>query len=103
MLIDCHSFPSNEADIDICIGYNEDWSKPNDFTLNLVRDTFKNAGYSVVFNKPYSNSISPRAIFYYPSLIYDAEIEVVKNYSTHVLENAMEFNTPKEYAEMLVM
>lgn len=71
LLIDCHSFPSNEADIDICIGYNEDWSKPNDFTLNLVRDTFKNAGYSVVFNKPYSNSISPRATFYYPSLMIE--------------------------------
>lgn len=34
---------------------------------------------------------------------YNVEIEVVKNYSTHVLENAMEFNTPKEYAEMLIM
>ena len=34
---------------------------------------------------------------------YNVEIEVVKNCSTHVLENAMEFNTPKEYAEMLIM
>ena len=34
---------------------------------------------------------------------YNVEIEVVKNYSTHVLENAMQFNTPKEYAKMLIM
>ena len=34
---------------------------------------------------------------------YEAEIEVVKNYPDDVLLNAMEFNTPREYAEMLVM
>lgn len=34
---------------------------------------------------------------------YNVEIEVVKNYSTHVLENAMEFNTPKQFAEILTM
>lgn len=34
---------------------------------------------------------------------YEAEIEVVKNYPDDVLLNAMEFNTPKEYAETLIM
>lgn len=34
---------------------------------------------------------------------YEAEIEVVKNYPDDVLLNALEFNTPREYAEMLVM
>ena len=34
---------------------------------------------------------------------YEAEIEVVKNYPDDVLLNAMKFNTPREYAEMLVM
>ena len=27
LLIDCHSFPEDKGDVDICIGYNEDWSK----------------------------------------------------------------------------
>ena len=34
---------------------------------------------------------------------WDDVIEVVKNRPDHVLINAMEFNTPKEYAEMLTM
>lgn len=34
---------------------------------------------------------------------YDDVIEVVKNHPDHVIINAMEFNTPKEYAEMLIM
>ena len=34
---------------------------------------------------------------------YDDVIEVVKNDPDHVIINAMEFNTPKEYAEMLIM
>jgi putative restriction endonuclease len=28
LLLDCHSFPSELSDVDICIGFNEDWSKP---------------------------------------------------------------------------
>ena len=34
---------------------------------------------------------------------YDDVIEVVKKHPDHVIANAMEFNTPAEYAEMLIM
>ena len=34
---------------------------------------------------------------------WDDVIEVVKHRPDHVLINAMEFNTPEEYAEMLTM
>lgn len=34
---------------------------------------------------------------------YDAEIEQVKNYPDDVIVNAMEYNTPAAYAEMLTM
>ena len=34
---------------------------------------------------------------------YDDVIEVVKNHPDHVIANAMEFNTPAEYAEMFIM
>lgn len=71
LLIDCHSFPSDMADVDICIGYNEDWSKPNAELLRLVRETFEKAGYSVAENTPYSNSVSPKTTFAYPSLMIE--------------------------------
>ncbi len=34
---------------------------------------------------------------------YDDEINAVKNYPEHVIENAMEYNSPQEFAAMLVM
>lgn len=72
ILIDCHSFPSDKADIDICIGFNEDWSRPDDGTLRAVADTFKANGYSVAFNHPYANSVAPPTGFVYPSLMIEA-------------------------------
>lgn len=71
LLIDCHSFPSADGDVDICIGNNEDWSKPDEKTLRLVHDHFYNAGYKVRFNTPYSNSVSPKTTFAYPSLMIE--------------------------------
>lgn len=71
LLIDCHSFPNSDGDVDICIGYNEDWSKPDDKTLRLVKEHFEKAGYKVRFNNPYSNSVSPKTTFAYPSLMIE--------------------------------
>ena len=59
LLIDCHSFPAEMSTVDICIGFNDDWSRPSDEVLNMVRALFERNGYSVAFNTPYSNSISP--------------------------------------------
>jgi N-formylglutamate amidohydrolase len=60
LLIDCHSFSSIEApNINICIGYNEDSSKPDDATLQHVVALFESANYNVGINQPYSNSITP--------------------------------------------
>ena len=62
LIIDCHSFPSDLApDIDICIGYNEDDSRPSDAVLDMVIDHFKDAGFRVGVNNPYSNSIRVNA------------------------------------------
>lgn len=58
LIIDCHSFPSYLApDIDICIGYNEDDSKPSEAVLDMVIDHFREAGFRVGVNDPYSNSM----------------------------------------------
>ncbi len=58
-VVDCHSFPEFKGDVDICIGYNEDYSRPTDAVLGRVKDIFTEAGMSVWFNKPYSNSLTP--------------------------------------------
>lgn len=60
LIIDGHSFPSDIApDVDVCIGFNEDASKPEQRTIELVAQTFCDAGYSVALNHPYSNAIAP--------------------------------------------
>ena len=60
LIIDSHSFPSDLApDVDICIGFNEDSSKPSEETLAVVTDAFSAAGYAVAHNCPYSNAIAP--------------------------------------------
>ena len=79
LIIDCHSFPSDLFDIDICIGYNEDWSKPDRDFLTNMKMYFEGYGYSVSFNKPYSNSITPEMPFYYKSVM----IELNKGIYTH--------------------
>ena len=71
LLIDCHSFPSDMSDVDICIGYNEDWSKPTDFVIDLVVESFKQHGYKVGINEPYSNSETPDCPFQYQSMMLE--------------------------------
>jgi N-formylglutamate amidohydrolase len=71
LLMDCHSFPGDFSDIDVCIGYNEDWSKPDRETLDTIADTFTSFGYKVSINSPYSNSITPQAKFKYKSVMIE--------------------------------
>ena len=53
LIIDSHSFPSDLApDVDICIGFNEDGSKPSEETLAVVTRAFEAAGYKVACNNP---------------------------------------------------
>lgn len=73
LLIDCHSFYSDMAkDVDICIGYNDDWSKPDEQTIGGIVSIFESAGYKVGLNTPYSNSITPKADVRYKSLMIEA-------------------------------
>ena len=71
LLIDCHSFPADLSDVDFCIGFNEDWSRPNDSVIDLVASTFRYAEYMVGVNTPYSNSISPANGFEYQSIMIE--------------------------------
>ena len=71
LLLDCHSFPSEQSDIDICIGYNEDWSKPEKETIVLAFFLFEDFGYKVGINEPYSNSETPDCPFSYQSMMLE--------------------------------
>ena len=85
VLIDCHSFPRELSDCDICIGYNNDWSY-NDKIVTGIKKIFKSMGYSVEFNKPYSNSITPQMPFPYTSVMIEVNKRVYMDESTLRLE-----------------
>lgn len=57
-LIDCHSFPDDLSEVDVCIGINDDWSKPDADILDEVVQVFTKYQYITRINEPYSNSIS---------------------------------------------
>ena len=76
LLLDCHSFPSELSDVDICIGYNEDWSKPNKETIELAINLFEDYGYKVGINEPYSNSETPDCPFTYQSMMLEVNKKV---------------------------
>jgi N-formylglutamate amidohydrolase len=71
LLLDCHSFPSEMSDVDICIGFNEDWSTPHKDTLELAVNLFEDNGYKVGINEPYSNSETPDCPFSYQSMMLE--------------------------------
>ena len=63
LLIDCHSFSShpnllcsNPPDIDICIGFNEDTTRPSNVVVGNIVQHFSSLGYKVGINTPFSNS-----------------------------------------------
>ena len=58
LVIDCHSFPSDVCnDVDVCIGFNDDDSKPPQEVIDLIVNEFTIYGFRVKCNTPYSNSI----------------------------------------------
>lgn len=71
LLLDCHSFPAEMSDVDICIGYNEDWSKPSKVVIEMAVNHFMDYGYKVGVNYPYSNSETPDCDFTYHSLMLE--------------------------------
>lgn len=91
LLLDCHSFPSEMSDIDICIGYNEDWSKPNKETIELAVNLFEDCGYKVGINEPYSNSETPECPFTYQSMMLEVNKKVYMEDGTLFLKNNLSY------------
>ena len=82
LLIDCHSFPSDLHDVDICIGYNDDRSRPTDFIIGLVAEAFKRIGLKVEFSTPSSNAITPETCYTYNSIMIGINKKVYLNEKT---------------------
>ena len=70
-LLDCHSFPPDLSDVDVCIGFNEDWSRPEDEILFQTKAVFESHGFKTGLNHPYSNSMSPAMPFTYTSMMIE--------------------------------
>ena len=70
-VLDCHSFPARMSDVDICIGFNEDWSKPDTRAIEYAVNWFEDNGFKVGINTPYSNSIAPECSFRYHSMMLE--------------------------------
>lgn len=91
LLLDCHSFPSEMGDVDICIGFNEDWSKPYKDTVELAVNLFEDNGYKVGINEPYSNSETPACPFLYQSMMLEV------NKKTYMEDGSLHLKTNSAY------
>lgn len=85
IIIDCHSFPSEYANVDVCIGFNDDWSY-NQKLVDKIIDQFKKSGYSVGVNYPYSNSITPQSEHKYSSVMIEVNKRIYMNEKLMLLE-----------------
>lgn len=86
LIIDCHSFPSDISNVDICIGYNEDSSRPPHKIIELISEHFKGHGYSVGINEPYSNAISPHTNKIYHSVMIELNKKIYLDETTFSLK-----------------
>lgn len=93
LLLDCHSFSVNcpflteeqkkDAEkYDICIGYNEDMTRPDDYVIGSVRYYFEKCGYRVGDNKPFSNSMTVQTPKRYHSLMIEINKRLYMNEET---------------------
>lgn len=97
LLIDCHSFPSDLSGVDICIGYNNDWSKPSDELLNHIKEYFEKAGYSVGINSPYSNSLTPPSTYKYKSFMIEVNKSIYLDKDNRFTSSAYTVSCLLEY------
>lgn len=94
ILLDLHSFnPAPLAcDIDtrpdrpdICLGFNDDKTKPDDTTLRALKEYFEENGLMVAFNMPFSGAMTANTYTSYKVLM----IEINKKcyLDNHILKN----------------
>jgi len=89
LLIDCHSFSalpnllnSNPPDTDICIGFNDDDTCPDEETLRCIVRHFSRRGYKVGLNNPFSNSKTFSVPIKYHSVMIEVNKRLYMNEQT---------------------
>ena len=97
LIVDCHSFPSDIApEVDVCLGFNEDATRPSQQTIEQVAQLFRDAGYLVALNHPYSNALAPIDYIGHSLMIeinkriYMDEVTLQKNSGFEKLKNTIE-------------
>ena len=68
--------------MDICIGFNDDWSRPSDFVIELCKTVFEKQGYKVGINTPYANTIAPDTGYTYNSIMIEVNKRLYLNEQT---------------------
>ena len=91
LLLDCHSFPSEMSDVDVCIGFNEDWSRPDKETIEMSVNLFEENGYKVGVNNPYSNSETPACPFPYQSMMLEVNKKAYMEKGSLRLKNSLQY------------
>lgn len=80
VLLDLHSFNPKpiECDMDktpnrpdICLGFNEDETKPAENTLKAIKDYLEDNGLKVAYNTPFSGSMTTNTKVKYKSLMIE--------------------------------
>ena len=89
LLIDCHSFSSqpnllcsNPPDIDICIGFNDDSTRPEKVVIGKIKEHFLSRGYKVGINTPFSNSKTFEVPVRYHSVMIEVNKRLYMNEQT---------------------
>lgn len=89
LLIDCHSFSAfpcllnpNPQDIDICIGYNDDETCPENEVIDFIVKYFQSLGYKVGINTPFSNSKTFSVPINYHSVMIEVNKRLYMNEQT---------------------
>jgi N-formylglutamate amidohydrolase len=69
-------------DIDICIGFNEDETRPDPSVIGNIVGYFKSLGYKVGINEPFSNSKTFDVPIRYHSLMIEVNKRLYMNERT---------------------
>ena len=106
LLIDCHSFSSlpnllnpTPPDIDICIGFNDDETCPDETTIGDISHYFKSLGYKVGINEPFSNSKTFDVPIKYRTLMIEVNKRLYMD--EHTLEKAAGFDEIRQRIQAL--
>ena len=79
------------SDVDVCIGFNEDWSRPDKETIEMSVNLFEENGYKVGVNNPYSNSETPACPFPYQSMMLEVNKKAYMEKDSLRLKNSLQY------------